>query len=136
MKGIKLLVFIVNHGRGEALLKLCRGEGIAVSLLLQGRGTVDSEIAELLGMGDRRKDVALLTVAEDCAEEVMRRLAEAMGLSKPGEGIAFSIPFSAAADRGGSYELLSGSPARVSGERAEKDKKGGKGGKGGKERKK
>lgn len=108
MNGIKLLVFILDRGRGKKLLRLSRAEGVLLSLILQGRGTASSEVLEMLGIGDPHKDVVLLTVEDTRAPEALRRLAEEMGLSSPGAGVAFSIPFSALASQFRSYELLAG----------------------------
>ena len=108
MEGIKLIIFILGRGRGERLLRLCEKHDIAFSIILRGHGTAGTEIMSILGIGDPEKDVVLLSAAESRADAVMNDLAELMGLSAPGSGIAFTIPFSAAASQFMSYDLFAG----------------------------
>lgn len=111
MRGIKLLVFILKHGRGKKLPGLCRKNGIALNLILQGRGTAEKELMTFLGIGDPGKDVVILSVSETRAEELLKELTDALELSKLGEGVAFSIPFSAVASQSNSYDILAGKPS-------------------------
>lgn len=108
MDEIELIVFIIERGRGNELIKLASAEDISFSLLLHGRGTVNSEILNSLGLDGPEKDVVLLSAEKRLAEEKMNLLAEKLKLDKPGRGIAFMIPFSAAASQFMSYELLAG----------------------------
>ena len=120
MEGIKLLVFIIPRGRGNELIRLCADEGVSFRVMLHGRGTAAKEVLDILGIGETEKDVALLSVAESRSQAALRRLAHGMRLDKPGGGIAFSIPFSAAASQLSSYAALAGnlSAPRKTGEKA------------------
>ncbi len=105
---IKLIGCIVNRGKGESVVKLCAKENVAFHILLLGRGTADSQTLSLLGIGDKEKDIAFLSVAESRIGELMQKLTDELRLDKPGNGIAFSIPFSAIASQLTSYEILAG----------------------------
>lgn len=88
MAAPELIVFIVDRGRGEKLISLCRSEGAAFSLLLHGRGTAGG------GRGGVEKDVVLLSVDSARAGTVMENLCAGAGIGKHG-GAAFMLPFSA-----------------------------------------
>ena len=107
MNGIKLIVFILGRGRGEELLRLCSEEHIGFRVKLHGRGTADSEILSVLGAGPE-KDVVLLSVDETRADALTDRFGKALGLDRPGTGIAFTVPLSALVQRGSAYELMAG----------------------------
>lgn len=110
MQGIKLLTFILPRDSGNRLFELCSREGISVSLLMHGRGCADSEISAMLGAIDPLKDVMLITVDSERADCILSTFSEELGLDRPGGGIAFSIPLSAAASQMWSLELLKGGP--------------------------
>ena len=111
MEGLELMCFILARGKGERLLALCADRGLSFSVLLRGHGTAGTEILSILGIGDPEKDIVLLSASRDRADEIMLELAGKMGLERPGTGIAFSIPFSAAASQFMTYELFAGSLA-------------------------
>lgn len=108
MNALELIVFIITRGRGDMLIDLCSEEKISFSLIIHGRGTASSEVLSMLGLGSPEKDVVLISVEADRADELMARLADRMKLKKAGGGIAFSIPFAAVASQFMSYELLAG----------------------------
>lgn len=106
--GIKCITCIVDRGVGKSVIELCRQEGIAISLLLHGRGTADNEMLTLLGLGENEKDVVMLTVSNIKSKRVMSLITEKLHLDKPGNGIAFSIPLSALALQKNSYASIGG----------------------------
>lgn len=105
---LELIGCIVNRGMGELVVKLCARENIMFRILLRGRGTADSETLNLLGIGDKEKDVAFLSVYESRTNEIMQKLTDELELTRAGRGIAFSIQFSAVASQLSSYDILSG----------------------------
>ena len=108
MEGIELLVFIVARGRGDELLKRCAKENISFSLLMHGRSAADKELLNLIGYDGAERDVVVLSVERARADAMLYESAEALELDKQGEGIAFMIPFSAAAGQFMSYEMFAG----------------------------
>lgn len=108
MEGIELLVFILDRGKGDALIKLGAKQGISFSLLIHGEGTASSETLTLLGLEKTEKDVVLLSVQKSRADMMLDMLADEMKLNDDGVGIAFTMPFSALAGQFTSYELFAG----------------------------
>lgn len=108
---LKLVICIVNRGIGEHVVKLCAEEGIDFRIILRGHGTADSETLNLLGIGDKEKDIVLLSVKASNSDEIMKRLTRELELERAGRGIAFSIPFSAVASQLSSYALMAGNLA-------------------------
>ena len=108
MKEIELLIFIITRGRGDELIRISAEHNISFSLIMHGRGTVSSDVLEMLGLEGPEKDVVLLSVEKDRADAVMTQIAAKMKLDLPGGGVAFSIPFSAVAGQFMSYELFAG----------------------------
>ena len=104
---IKLVVCIVERGGAERITRLCYSDGIAFHLMLRGVGTADSEIMDLLGLGEREKDIVLISVKRSEADALLETLAEEMHLERPGTGIAFTIPLSSVAT-GHALRILSG----------------------------
>ncbi len=112
MDGIELLVFITARGKGDGIVRLAAAEGIAFRVMLRGRGTAGSEMLHILGIGDSEKDVVLLSVETARARDVMDRIADKANLDRPGSGIAFLLPFSAAASQFMTYEMFKGGAPR------------------------
>ncbi len=108
MDELELMAFIIGRGRGDELIKLAYSENISFSLILHGRGTVNSEILNSLGLDGPEKDVVLLSVDKQRADEKLLGISRKLKLDKPGNGIAFTMPFSAAASQYMSYELFAG----------------------------
>lgn len=100
---IKLITCIVDRGIGKRVMKMCKEAGISSAVLMLGRGTADSEMLTMLGLGENEKDVVMLTIAESKSVEVLERITTDLRLDEPGGGIAFSIPLSAVASQYDSY---------------------------------
>lgn len=112
MNEIELLIFIITRGRGDELIRLSAQHNISFSLIMHGRGTVSSNVLDMLGLEGPEKDVVLLSVEKERADAVMTQIASEMKLELPGGGVAFSIPFSALAGQFMSYELFAGTLER------------------------
>lgn len=110
---IKFILFIVNRGTGRVIDEFCKNEGIYGHLLLHGRGTADNETLALLGLGEKEKDLMILTVAESRAEYVMDAVSSLLHLEQPGRGIGLSIPFSSLASQLNTYDALAGNGPKL-----------------------
>lgn len=105
---IKMLVCIVNRGEGKHVTELCTKKGFSCHIQLLGKGTADSQMLTMLGLGENEKDVIIITVAASLCNELMSSVVSHMHLGEPGRGIAFSIPFSGFALQSDSYYALAG----------------------------
>jgi len=91
---IKLLVTIVDRGKGSAAVDIYRARNMHFDYLCMGLGTANSKILDYFGLSETEKDV-VITLAPQCR---MRELMEAMDrkfqLDRPGRGILFTCPLS------------------------------------------
>lgn len=90
--GLKLLVTIVNRGRGRDVVDVCRTFCMSYHIALLGTGTATSEILDYLGLGETEKDVILSTVRTENLDELLEALTKRLKLNKAGNGIAFTVP--------------------------------------------
>lgn len=86
----KLLVTIVDRGRGEAAMTVAKGAGARGGTILLGRGTADNRVLHLLGLDDVEKDVLLTLTTREAAGPILQALRSAGQLRKS-HGIAFRI---------------------------------------------
>ena len=91
-KPIKLLITIVNRGKGEKVEELLKSKEIKYHLICLGYGTADYEILDYLGLGETDKDIVLSVVGYNKVPEILDFLSDKLHFSKPGNGIAFTIP--------------------------------------------
>lgn len=91
-KPIKLLISIVNRGKGEKIEELLGTKGIKYHLICLGYGTADSDILDYLGLGEIDKDIVLSVMVAHKVPEALDILSDKLHFSIPGNGIAFSIP--------------------------------------------
>lgn len=91
---VKWLLTIVDRGKGNRVAEIYRQNHIAVQLIALGRGTASSEIMDYLGLDEPEKDIVLSLVPGPLARRIMSQLSETLQISKPGKGIAFTIPLS------------------------------------------
>ena len=55
---IRLLVTIVEHGKGERITNLANARHVHFNFILHGRGTASSDILDMLGLGDVAQEKA------------------------------------------------------------------------------
>ena len=89
---VKLMISVVDRGKGEHVYKICRDLENPFSLICLGKGTARSDILDMLGIGETQKDVVFTVVREENAGSVVKKLSDLMEFSKPGNGIAFTVP--------------------------------------------
>jgi nitrogen regulatory protein PII len=92
-----LMFTIVNRGLGEKIIHLFTERGATYNLLMLGRGTASTEILEYLGLGATEKELLLSLMPRYVAKELLVKLDEQINLSKPGSGVAFTVPLSSVA---------------------------------------
>ena len=89
---IKLLISIVERGRGSALMKLYTGRQVFLHCQCPGTGTATSDSVNILGLGSSEKDVVLSWAAAGAAERLLTDLdADLRGAAKT-TGIVFMLP--------------------------------------------
>lgn len=93
-KKIKMLITVVDRGKGEKHTELYRKNNVMYNMILLGKGTAKSEILDYLGIGRTEKDIIISVGEEDNIKNIMRILKEEMYLNEPGNGIAFTTSIS------------------------------------------
>lgn len=93
-KAAKLLIAVVDRGRGQRLVEVCRDVGLPLALLCMGHGTANSKVLEYLGLSETRKDVAFAFADSVRAREAMAKADERLGMSTPGHGILLCLALS------------------------------------------
>lgn len=125
-QGACLMVAIVDRGKGEKAAALCGGEK-APHTICPARGTANSEMLDVLGLARTSKDLVLGLLPPGAARTALPRLAQGMELSRPGRGIAFTLPLSGASSRAvrlaeeGDFEITEEGSEKAMGEQMHYD---------------
>jgi nitrogen regulatory protein PII len=91
---LKMLVTIVDRGKGAAAVSLYRAQRLHFDYLCMGRGTATSVILDYFGLSETEKDVVITLVPDRRVETVIRLADEKFRFSSPGQGIVFTVPLS------------------------------------------
>lgn len=92
-KKFELVVCIVNAGFSQNVVEAARKAGARGGTILRGRGSANPEAEEFFGLTIQPdKEIVIILVPSDIKDEVLRTIYQESGLSKEGQGIAFSLP--------------------------------------------
>lgn len=94
MEAIKLILSIVERGRGSDVLRLYRKRQVPIHIQCAGKGTATSEIMDILGLGSSEKDVLISFAAATAARKLFHDLDNELRGHTGGAGIVVSIPVS------------------------------------------
>ncbi|MBR2639636.1 MAG: hypothetical protein IKL18_04865 [Oscillospiraceae bacterium] len=94
---LDLIFTIVSRGRGETVLELLRENKILQNIICHGHGTAPSSILEMLGLGATDKDIVLSFVKAENSKKIIEQISKKLEFSKPGHGIAFTVPLESVA---------------------------------------
>jgi nitrogen regulatory protein PII len=88
-----LIVTIVNKGRADEVIQAAKAAGAQGGTILPGRSSGDHRNQRLFGIViEPEKDIVLTLIEASTTTAVLRAITEALGLEKPGAGIAFVLP--------------------------------------------
>lgn len=99
VSGIRLLVTIVDRGKGNRVASVFGKYGLYFHMVSFGKGTASSETLDYLGLGETDKSLVMSLAPEEKVPDVRAALVEDMKLYSPGKGILFSIPVSSISGR-------------------------------------
>ena len=91
---LKLLVTIIDRGKGDGAVEIFRRHGLQFDYLCMGLGTASSLILDYFGLSETEKDVVLTLVPEDQVAQVMEAADRRFQFRSPGRGILFTLPLS------------------------------------------
>ncbi|MGE5528540.1 MAG: P-II family nitrogen regulator [Patescibacteria group bacterium] len=84
-----LIITIVLKGFAEDAIEAARKAGAEGSTIIEGRGLGIHENAKILGMAiEPEKEIILTLIDRNKTQQVLDAIADAVGLNKPGKGIA------------------------------------------------
>ena len=86
----KLIISIVPHNSGEIITNAAKLAGSRGGTILMGRGTAENSIIQLLGLGDKSKDIVYILVEEEICQNVLYKIKESTQ-NKKNFGIVFTI---------------------------------------------
>lgn len=92
---IKWLVTIVDRGKGEEVIKLCKENHSEFNLIILGVGTASRDIMNYLGLDEPEKDIVISLVINSTIKNIFEIFKNNMHFLKPGKGICFTISLSA-----------------------------------------
>ncbi|MDR0669224.1 MAG: hypothetical protein LBF95_04005 [Treponema sp.] len=88
---LKLVIFIIDWNKIHLLTEVFDQEQVRFHFITKGRGTANSEILDLLGIGASDKAVVICLEQEILAPILLKEVRQKVGRNSPGAGIAFSI---------------------------------------------
>lgn len=88
---VKLLITIVDRGKGQHVADLLKKEGVLFHTIMLGRGTARKAILNTLGLGETEKDIVLSSIRTEGGAKALKRLLASLQLDAPGRGIAFTV---------------------------------------------
>lgn len=91
-KEYSLFCAIVDFGKASKVLHASKELGATGGTILLGKGTVQSNLLEFLGLNEIRKEILLMAIENDFDEYLHNELTKKFSFEKPNHGIAFSIP--------------------------------------------
>lgn len=92
VKRIKLLIAIIDRGKGDQVVEILRERGVTYNLVSPAYCAAGSDLFDFLGFGNQERDLVFSVVAEDKIDVVLQKLLYKLDLDIPGNGIAFTIP--------------------------------------------
>ena len=93
---INVVVAICDDKKGEEVEKYLNSVNLNAGLLFMGKGTAESEIADLFGFGMNNRDIVAVLVPKGKTKAVVAQINEITGIEKDTYGLTFVMPLSSA----------------------------------------
>ncbi len=91
----EVIFAIVNAGFAEDAMEVAREQGARGGTILTGRGVAREKEATFFGITiHAEKELLMMVVEKEIRDGVLAALYKQMGMAKPAQGIAFSLPVS------------------------------------------
>lgn len=88
----KLIVSIVERGKGKEIIKLYNGEHVYFHYQTVGHGTATSEIMDILGLDSKDKDIIISFAAESLVNQLVYRMSDELRGAVDTKGVLFDLP--------------------------------------------
>ena len=116
VRKLKLLVTVVDRSKTLFYVDLLEQFEVNVQMVLYGKGTADSLMRDLLGIGETDKSVIISYIREDKVKEALETLSEKFVKVKNGKGIAYTVDMDSLIGVS-TYQLLSNDKTAKEGDR-------------------
>ena len=91
----EVIFAIVNSGFAEDVMNVAREQEARGGTILTGRGVAKEEAAAFFGSPlHSEKEILMMVVDKAIKDNVLHAIYHEMGMGKPAQGIAFSLPVS------------------------------------------
>ena len=102
----EVIFAIVNAGFAEEAMEVAREEGVRGGTILNARGVARADAAAFFGITiHQEKEILMMVVEKDIKNDILNAIYKEMGMGKPAQGIAFSLPVSDVAGLAGKMEM-------------------------------
>ena len=96
---LKFIFFIINWKQFQIISEVFEKENVRFHIVSQGKGTANSDILSILGIGNEEKAVIACLEQALLIPVLLKEARKELGAKSPGQGgIAFTIPLSAIND--------------------------------------
>lgn len=113
---------IVDREHADKYADYLYNEGVHMTLKTMGTGTANDEMLGLLGLGETEKEILFSSMKRPKAEKILSTFANELHLSRPGTGVAFTVPMTAVCGSSSLGYLSGGSESeKEEGEKVHKD---------------
>lgn len=93
---VELIIAICDKGLGGELERYVNIQGITSSLIMNGKGTAESMVADLFGFGMNNKDILLCITPVEKTERLVAGINAITGIEDDRYGLTMVLPLSGA----------------------------------------
>lgn len=91
----EVIFAIVDAGFAEDAMEVAREQGARGGTIINGRGVAREDALAFFGIPlHSEKEILMMVVEKSIKDNVLNALYKEMGMGKPAQGIAFSLPVS------------------------------------------
>ena len=91
----EVIFAIVDSGYAEDVMDIAREQGVRGGTILNARGVANQEAAAFFGITlHSEKEILMMVVEKSIKNNILNAIYKEMGMGKPAQGIAFSLPVS------------------------------------------
>lgn len=93
---IEMVLAICDKGLGEELEKYIQSQGLKAGIVMSGKGTAESMVADLFGFGLDEKDILVVLVPVEKTEKIVGGINAITGIEDDRYGLTMVLPLSSA----------------------------------------
>ena len=93
---VELIIAICDKGIGDDLERYINSQGITSGILMNGKGTAESMVADLFGFGMNNKDILMCVVPIDKTDIIVAGINAITGIEADKYGLTMVLPMSGA----------------------------------------